>query len=308
MSIISAIRSGFHNVSSAEQNFNAIAKALKNAYAIDMDFLTHVEGDQYIFNLSKGGLKLRFTISRYEFEDNIYEQIIRMNVDRFLKELEQKNALYTEDELFKAATRKAITMTGKNANTLILDDELNAAMDSIVLNDLKNAEDVNITKFSKEDLDAIQRMKEAARKIGAPGMNPIIAGGFFASIFWNQEPRDIDIFYLDGDGEDFHIPKENISLKEGEYLKNPMITQVASFSVTKRQFIFTKYKTRRELVDHFDMLHCCVSYDVKEDRLYISPASLDAIKHKAIKPNGKNKIKDWRLDKMMKRGWTMVPE
>lgn len=306
MSILSTVKSIFRTVP-AEANFNAIAEALKNAYDIDMDYLNHVEGDQYIFNLSKGNLKLRFTISRYEYEDGLYEQIIRENVTRFLKELE-RNALYTEDGLLIAATRKAITMTGKNANTFILDDEMNAAMDSIVLDDLKKFKDTvvsNITKFSKDDLDEIQRMKEAARKIGAKGNNPIIAGGFFASIFWNQEPRDIDVFYLDGDGEDFHTPD---ALKDGEYLKNPMITKVASFSVTKRQFIFTKYKTRRELVDHFDMLHCCVSYDVKEDKLYISPAALDAIKHKAILPNGKNTIKKWRLDKMMSRGWTMVPK
>lgn len=306
MSILSTVKSIFRTVP-AEANFNAIAEALKNAYDIDMDYLNHVEGDQYIFNLSKGNLKLRFTISRYEYEDGLYEQIIRENVTRFLKELE-RNALYTEDGLLIAATRKAITMTGKNANTFILDDEMNAAMDSIVLDDLKKFKDTvvsNITKFSKDDLDEIQRMKEAARKIGAKGNNPIIAGGFFASIFWNQEPRDIDVFYLDGDGEDFHTPD---ALKDAEYLKNPMITKVASFSVTKRQFIFTKYKTRRELVDHFDMLHCCVSYDVKEDKLYISPAALDAIKHKAILPNGKNTIKKWRLDKMMSRGWTMVPK
>lgn len=302
MGIDGFIKSVFKTVP-AEVNFNAIAGALKNAYGIDMDYLNLEEGDQYILTLSKGGLRLRFSISGYEYKNGHYEQIIRENVDRFRKQLDD-SAL--QRQIQDVMNRKAITMSGKNANILILDDEMNAALDAIVFDDLKKVketEDVNIIRFSKEDLDAIQRMKDAARKVGAKGNNPIIAGGFFASIFWNQEPRDIDVFYLDGDGEDLHIPKENVSLKEGEYLKNPMITKVASFSVTKRQFIFTKYKTRRELIDHFDMLHCCVSYDVKEDKLYISPAALEAIKHKAIKSNGKNKIAQWRLDKMLSRGW-----
>lgn len=308
MGIDGFIKSVFKTVP-AEVNFNAIAGALKNAYGIDMDYLNLEEGDQYILTLSKGGLRLRFSISGYEYKNGHYEQIIRENVDRFRKQLDD-SAL--QRQIQDVVNRKVITMSGKNANILILDDEMNAALDAIVFDDLKKVketEDVNIIRFSKEDLDAIQRMKEAVRRIGAPGMNPIIAGGFFASVYWHEEPRDIDLFYLEGDDENrigFKIPpEENVTLTDeaGKYLKNPMITKVISLSVTKRQFIFTKYKTRRELIDHFDMLHCCVSYDVKEDKLYISPAALEAIKHKAIKSNGKNKIAQWRLDKMLSRGW-----
>lgn len=275
----------------AEQNFDAIAGALKNAYDIDMSYLNHVEGDQYIFNLSKGNLKLRFIISKYEYEDGLYEQIIRENVTRFRKQLDAQ-------QIQDAMNRKAITtMSGKNAN--------------IVIDDLKIAEDVNITRFSKEDLDAIKKMKTAASTINALGKNPIIAGGFFASIFHGLEPKDIDIYYLDGDVEEnfvFHNLDKDGVVKNHEYLKNPNIIKVKEYKKSKKQLIFTKYKTRRELIDHFDMLHCCVSYDVKEDKLYISPATLEAIKHKGIMPNGKNKIAQWRLDKMMSRGWTMVPK
>jgi hypothetical protein len=93
---------------------------------------------------------------------------------------------------------------------------------------------------------------------------------------------------------------------DSSYWGNEMIEKTILDTQTKIQYIFTKFKTRRDVIDHFDMLHTCVSYVPDEDKLYISKAALDAINQRKIIPNGKNKIKDWRIQKMMKRGWKVA--
>lgn len=157
--------------------------------------------------------------------------------------------------------------------------------------------------FTEQDRKNIMQLKEVARGTGLLLPSHIIAGGFFSSIYWNVEPKDIDFFFLDG--KSFTLGHSEIKEHNVEYLKNPMIEKVVSVNGTMNQFIYTKYKTRKELIDHFDMLHCCVSYDSAEDKLYISPAALHAIKTKTIRPNGSKNISQWRIDKMLERGWKL---
>ena len=157
--------------------------------------------------------------------------------------------------------------------------------------------------FTEQDRKDIMRLKEAATGAGLLFPDHIIAGGFFSSIYWNEQPKDIDFFFLDE--QNFRLGHSEIKEHNVEYLKNPMIEKVVSVNGTMNQFIYTKYKTRKELIDHFDMLHCCVSYDSAEDKLYISPAALHAIKTKTIRPNGSKNISQWRIDKMLERGWKL---
>ena len=254
------------NIAPMTNKLVSLVSMLKIAYQIDMKYSVDLSSDALNVILSKGNYSQKLMISRYQCEDNLYERIIIDHVLAFLEKMNAENVV-TQNQ------------------------------------------DMNNFKFSEKDLDAIGRMKEAARLLATPGKNPIIAGGFFTSIYWNEEPKDIDIFYLDGEDETsfgFNIPYEkNITHHGQEYLDNPMITKTITFSGSKRQLIFTKYATRRELVDHFDMLHCCVSYDVKKDKLYISPATLEAIKKKVIWSNGTNAIKPWRHDKMLQKGWNL---
>lgn len=159
--------------------------------------------------------------------------------------------------------------------------------------------------FTEHDRKDIMRLKEAASGAGLVFPEHIIAGGFFASIYWNEQPKDIDFFFLDRQKQSLMQNIDNIKEHNVEYLKNPMVEKVLTINGTKNQFIYTKYRTRKELIDHFDMIHCCVSYDSVENKLYISPAALESIRTKTIRPNGSKKIAQWRIDKMIQRGWKL---
>jgi len=148
----------------------------------------------------------------------------------------------------------------------------------------------------------------------------VIAGGCWASLFHGDTPHDIDVFILnDQNTKDlvhkhveqikFKNPSSEI-IKEGSnnYMDNDSIEYTAFDMITKVQLITTKYNTRKELLDHFDMLHCCVSYTPWDDRLYITRDVYDTIIKKAIRPQSGiwELVKPWRIDKMEKRGWVKV--
>ena len=165
----------------------------------------------------------------------------------------------------------------------------------------------------------------------------VIAGGCFVSFLSGEEPNDFDIFFLEDernhrltkgmaksydfmkstvvmnekdaiDGHAFGItlgPNKNDRVRIGtqNYMDNDKIEQTIFFRDSKMQYITTKYKTREELVQHFDFKHCCVSYDYVRDKLYISRETYDLIKRKVLEPNGNNMPKPWRYEKFHSRGW-----
>lgn len=150
------------------------------------------------------------------------------------------------------------------------------------------------------------------------GMVPkyVLAGGCFASMFHTEEkPKDYDIFFLDCDEHTTVADRLNanalnfskVRTKEDlHYFENENITAVVDYEYygRKYQFIFTKYKTREELIKHFDFLHTCVSYVAHEDKLYITRGAFDAIRGKKLIPNPTAPYpKTWRFDKFLKKGW-----
>jgi len=144
----------------------------------------------------------------------------------------------------------------------------------------------------------------------------IVAGGWFASVLNNEKPNDFDIFFLDCDMDTTLADKINIqhinihkvkTRHKISYLQNENVVAVVDHNIfdVKYQFIFTKYKTREELVNHFDFLHTCVSYDAAAEKLFISKPTYDAIMSKKLIPNSKAR-KDpapWRWVKFIDRGW-----
>lgn len=150
----------------------------------------------------------------------------------------------------------------------------------------------------------------------------VIAGGCFVSWFHNEELNDIDVFYLDHFNTSFagqnyisnvQDTHPNAIKKHDHYTRhNNMITKVFTEQDTDTifdyQYIFTKYKTRRELVDHFDLAHATISYNIGEDKLYITRKAYDALKNKKLVRNGKGDIADWRVEKFLQRGWTKDKE
>jgi hypothetical protein len=86
-------------------------------------------------------------------------------------------------------------------------------------------------------------------------------------------------------------------------MNNDQIEQTIFFKHSKFQYITTKYKTREELINHFDFRHCCVSYDFATDKLYITREVYDLIKSKRLVQNGIRRPALWRYEKFHHRGW-----
>jgi len=151
--------------------------------------------------------------------------------------------------------------------------------------------------------------------------NIIIAGGCFTSWFRHYLPRDIDVFLLDDHDTKmaFDLYSEYVinsvrnsiaspDKDKSDYIRtNKKITKVVEEhdqrTLKKYQYIHTDYKTRKELLDHFDFVHATVSYNVGEDKLYITRDAFDCIRDKQLKQNNGNKPEDWRIEKFVSRGW-----
>ena len=162
--------------------------------------------------------------------------------------------------------------------------------------------------------------------------NVVIAGGFFTSTIQNSKFKDIDIFVLNNDvsvyndltqgfvrqsmaGPDtMRVTDDPTGQKEWsrseimKYNHNPNILDVINNNHTKAQYILTTYKTREELLAHFDYKHCKVSYVPQEDKLYINRETFDCIKNKILKWNNKqldNPNQIYRKNKFLNEGWVL---
>lgn len=142
----------------------------------------------------------------------------------------------------------------------------------------------------------------------------VVAGGCFASML-NQEPvKDYDVFLLDNDRNrkvidamaETYADLEEVRHGNSNYMSNDKIERTLFFKKTGIQYITTKYKTRQELINHFDFKHCQVSYDFINDRLYMTRETYDLIRAKRLKANEKcgRGPAQWRFEKFYDRGWT----
>lgn len=90
------------------------------------------------------------------------------------------------------------------------------------------------------------------------------------------------------------------------YMHNPNIVDVINNHRTQAQYILTKYKTREELLDHFDYKHCKVSYVPSEDKLYINRETYDCIWKKILKVNNEQPAQQnqvYRRNNFLNKGW-----
>lgn len=159
----------------------------------------------------------------------------------------------------------------------------------------------------------------------------ILAGGCFSSIFHKSTVKDYDVFVLNDKnyGENWNsihrfmvtheadcamgstgpIGPKGSRFKVGDstYLNNTnqhdKIIKTIFDSHSKVQYIFTRFKNRQELIDHFDCEHACVSIDLSTERLYISRSTYDCIVNKLIRRHKDNTILDWRKQKFKTLGW-----
>lgn len=183
-----------------------------------------------------------------------------------------------------------------------------------------------------------------ARDLLSPGLlkNIVIAGGFFTSALQSRKFKDIDIFVLDNDVSVYNLLTQGFNVQEAKnsiknnvmaspsvfddidfnrtpetnwsrsemmaYMHNPNIVDVINNHKTEAQYILTKYKTREELLNHFDYKHCKVSYVPLEDKLYINRETYDCIAKKILKVNNEQPAQQnqkYRLTNFLNKGWVL---
>jgi len=139
----------------------------------------------------------------------------------------------------------------------------------------------------------------------------IIAGGCFASMLKGDTVNDYDVFLLDDDHntkimeymETKYHDRDDVRIGSSGYMNNDRIKKTMFFKESKFQYILTDFKTREELIDHFDFKHCRVSYDLMTEKLYITRETMDAIINKTLAPNTDKTPEYWRYEKFWQRGW-----
>lgn len=150
----------------------------------------------------------------------------------------------------------------------------------------------------------------------------IIAGGCFTSMFNNETPRDVDVFLLNDanlkktfdhmfeGANTFSADTVNPIADKSDYIRsNKKIVKVVEHNfidIPKSQYIYTEYDTRKELIDHFDFVHTTISYNIGEDKLYLTKHAIDCIMNKRLVVNGNNKPEQWRVEKFTNKGWKFV--
>jgi hypothetical protein len=144
----------------------------------------------------------------------------------------------------------------------------------------------------------------------------VIAGGCFASMIIGEQVKDYDVFLLDDDHntkimeymETKWRDREDVRIGSSGYMNNDRIKKTMFFEQSKCQYILTNFKTREELIEHFDFKHCRVSYDLMTEKLYITRETMDAIINKTLIPNTDKTPASWRYDKFYNRGWKDVDD
>jgi len=141
----------------------------------------------------------------------------------------------------------------------------------------------------------------------------VVAGGCFASLLNGEIVKDFDVFMLDDPRNNLTVkalitialdhPEKKATVGRLTYTQNDQIEHTLYTPDGGIQYITTKYKTREELINHFDFKHCCVSYDYLKDKLYMTREAFDLIKSKTLVPNIKGTPALWRYEKFQKRGW-----
>jgi hypothetical protein len=188
--------------------------------------------------------------------------------------------------------------------------------------------------FWPEERLMVEQLKESAKGVKATIQTQsfhravvdlkgfILAGGCFTSYFHGESIKDYDVFLLDiGDNpaynqlekylHDTSLLTNRFKYGSSTYLNNcnnhGKITKTVFDTITKIQYVYTKFKTREELIEHFDCEHACISMDLNTDKLYTSKLSYHCMTNKIVMPHNQNIIADWRKKKFFDRGWK-VPQ
>jgi hypothetical protein len=161
-------------------------------------------------------------------------------------------------------------------------------------------------KAKVEILEVKEMLQRAISGFHIPERS-VIAGGVFVSLFNSEPIQDIDVFVLGSEDDqqitlpDIETPGMYTTKKDFQnYTGRNDIIAIFDDSQSKIQYIYTKVKTPRELLEAFDFVHCCCAY--YDDKIWISPKVYDAIKNKWLIPNIEH-VKPERKERFTKRGF-----
>lgn len=174
--------------------------------------------------------------------------------------------------------------------------------------------EVKQNTFNEPEVITITRLKKMAagafQQLNLPQQyedNIVLAGGCFTSWFYKESVKDLDFFIFG----DMTIQSEimNELHKRGtvrdvsaDYLREAKhVTAVFNEKISNRQFIYTDCKSRKGVIDAFDLAHTQISY--YRGQIYLNRRTYDAIKNKTLIVNEGRTVPQWRMDKFQKRGF-----
>lgn len=272
--------------------------------------------------IEKKGHRLSQMISRYDIEDGVYTHMVKNMVLTIEKMIEENNMTINPIDEFATVVGNAMM---DKINNGVLQSITRSATPSMPGRYVMNHKTIESDLFDSYDLIKIYEMKQRIRDQEALMYNTlslgyksqiqphlVFAGGFFTSLYHEEHAKDVDIFILDDQKtRDYILNRVSESRtsvlgrytirNDVSYMNNSNLMTIVDDNITKHQYIFTKYKTRQALLNHFDVEHACVSY--QNDSLFITPLTLDCIKRKVLKNHRQNKIAPWRQDKFIKKGF-----
>lgn len=141
-----------------------------------------------------------------------------------------------------------------------------------------------------------------------------LTGGAIASLIQGGHPNDYDL-YFSTDGaqktadviltEIYNSQIKDVDPKYTDQIgvNGKMITMKAITMKSTAQFITCIYGTPADVKKTFDYVHCCPHYDIFNDTLHISRKQYDAIVNKTLIINNYGRLKTWREDKFISRGY-----
>lgn len=103
-----------------------------------------------------------------------------------------------------------------------------------------------------------------------------------------------------------YIAEDDGDVDSDDYIvANPHVLRTAFNKATKIQYILTDYKSRLDLLNDFDYLHCTISYVPKTCNLFIKHDSFHAAKYRhLVRNNLQRDVNPKRKDKFLSASWT----
>lgn len=142
--------------------------------------------------------------------------------------------------------------------------------------------------------------------------NCIITGGAIASCFHSEKINDFDLYAKDQASlNTLKIYILELMKADVKEMKAYDVNSTAGYIITDNavtlkgdlQFVYLDIADKCRL--KFDFIHCMPWFDIKTQKLYISKDQYDAIADKRLLVNSLGNVKFRRIEKYIKRGWTI---